>query len=184
MISSSLPQGKGPIKDGDRIGRDKLDRDLKGEKKDLEGDQTFIFGDQRRGGGRGGDRGGGIRGRGGRPGALGGRGGRSDKENEEMMKSGRMPNGPGGRGGTRGGGVGFGGRGGRGGGRTFASRARSDRDGGDSYNTIDVWENCQADGTKETPMKVGMFVATNFEILGLGFRIIHASCRKLTVNNL
>ncbi|XP_021943888.1 protein lingerer isoform X3 [Folsomia candida] len=147
----------GVIKDGERTGRDKSDkRDLKGEKKDLEGggDQPFT-GDQRRGD-RAGRSGIGTRSRGGRPGI--GRGGRSDKENEELMKSGRMggmTNGPG-RGGRGGGGISGGnGRGSRGGGRTFASRARGDRD-GDSYNTIDVWENTdyQADGTKEAPMKV------------------------------
>lgn len=103
------------------------------------GDQPFT-GDQRRGD-RAGRSGIGTRSRGGRPGI--GRGGRSDKENEELMKSGRMggmTNGPG-RGGRGGGGISGGnGRGSRGGGRTFASRARGDRD-GDSYNTIDVWEN-------------------------------------------
>lgn len=129
----------------ERIGRDKSEkRDPKLDKKDFEGgDQPFIGRSER--GGRGGT---GARGRGGRPGAS--RGGRSDKENEEA-KSGRISNGPG-RGGSRGG---FGPRGGRGGGRTFASRARGDRD-GDSYNTIDVWENSQADGAKEAPLKVGM----------------------------
>jgi hypothetical protein len=71
------------------------------------------------------------------------------------MKIGRLVNGPG-RGASRG--VGFGGRGSRGGGRTFASRARGDRE--DTYNTIDVWENSQADGTKEAPMKVGKYIHT------------------------
>jgi hypothetical protein len=133
------------------MGRDKLEkRDSKGEKKDSEvgGEQNFAAGDQRRGGGLGG---GGSGGRGlgrGRGGPRGGRGGRSDKENEEM-RAGRPVNGP-----SRGGrGMGFG-RGGRGGGRTFANRARGDRE-GDSYNTIDVWENSQADGAREAPPKIG-----------------------------
>ncbi|ODN00612.1 Protein lingerer [Orchesella cincta] len=138
---------KGIGKDSERAGGDRVekrDRDKPDRKDGESGDgQT----DSRRGdrGGRGGLR---------RGGRGGGRGGRTDsgKENEESIGSrggfGRSTNGLG-RGGRGGPGRGRGGTGG--GGRMFSSRTR----GRDDYNTIDVWENSQAEATPDAaPLKV------------------------------
>lgn len=133
-------------KDSERAGGDRAEKRDRDKPDRKEGDSGEGQTDSRRGdrGGRGGPR---------RGGRGGGRGGRTDsgKENEETGGSrggfGRSANGLG-RGGRGGPGRG---RGGSGGGRMFSSRTR----GRDDYNTIDVWENSQAETAAETtPLKV------------------------------
>lgn len=128
------------IRDKSDNRRDKQDRErMDSDAGDLNANE---YGENKRGMSRGSRRGGRVS-----------RGGRMEpgKEPADATSRGYGPrlNGPGRGGGSRGG------RGGRGApvGRTFASRAR---DVNGTYNTIDVWENSQADTSGEaTTLKVG-----------------------------